>query len=322
MILIKNNSLKYSEMSNKTRDENISKCKNIKENKLNIGDTIDTEKTYTQEIEIAGNDNTCIDENKNNVLHASKIQNMMKKMGYKPGKGLGKNNQGRIEPVETIIQHGRRGLGHYIHKTKRKMLNNGDAIENMKKEEYRQEVEKTNNAHIDENKNNVLHASKIQNMMKKMGYKPGKGLGKNDQGRVEPVETIIQHGRRGFGHYTHKTNCKRKKLNNADTIENIKEEECTQEIESANNINIDENKNNELHTRKIQNMMKKMGYKPGKGLGKNDQGRTEPVEAITQHGRRGFGFITNHALKKKVTIIKKNPIVPSSFSSAPPPSKD
>ncbi|EFN73769.1 hypothetical protein EAG_02554, partial [Camponotus floridanus] len=37
------------------------------------------------------------------------------------------------------------------------------------------------------------------NMMKKMGYKPGKGLGKNDQGRVEPVETVIQRGRKGLG---------------------------------------------------------------------------------------------------------------------------
>ncbi|KMQ92394.1 cap-specific mrna nucleoside-2-o-methyltransferase 1-like protein [Lasius niger] len=310
------NSLKYNEMNNKNHDENICKYKNTKENKPNIGDTINnTEKKYIQEIEIAGN--TCIDENKNNILHASKIQNMMKKMGYKPGKGLGKNDQGRVEPVETVIQHGRRGFGHYIHKAKRKKSNSGDITDNIEEENYTRESETANNAHIDENKNNVLHASKIQNMMKKMGYKPGKGLGKNDQGRVEPVETIIQRGRRGFGHYIHKT--KRKKLNNGDAIENMNEEECTQEIQKANNIHIDEDKNNEVHTLKIQNMMKKMGYKPGKGLGKNDQGRVEPVEAITQQGRRGFGFIAYQASKKKVAILKKVPVAPSSFPPPPPP---
>ena len=34
-----------------------------------------------------------------------------------------------------------------------------------------------------------------------------------------------------------------------------------------------------------------MGYKAGKGLGKFDQGRAEIVEASTQRGRRGLGFV-------------------------------
>lgn len=33
-----------------------------------------------------------------------------------------------------------------------------------------------------------------------------------------------------------------------------------------------------------------MGYKKGKGLGKNEQGRAEIVEASKQKGRRGLGM--------------------------------
>lgn len=39
-----------------------------------------------------------------------------------------------------------------------------------------------------------------------------------------------------------------------------------------------------------QNLMSKMGYKLGKGLGKFEHGRTEPVEASTQKGKRGLGL--------------------------------
>jgi len=37
-------------------------------------------------------------------------------------------------------------------------------------------------------------------------------------------------------------------------------------------------------------MMKKMGYENDKGLGKSNQGRLEPVIAVQQDGRRGFGL--------------------------------
>lgn len=36
--------------------------------------------------------------------------------------------------------------------------------------------------------------------------------------------------------------------------------------------------------------MSNMGYRPGKGLGKFEHGRTAPVEASSQKGRRGLGL--------------------------------
>lgn len=91
--------------------------------------------------------------------------------------------------------------GTYKHRNKSRKLSSCDATDSTKKEKHTHELELANNMLIYESKNNLSHTSKAQNMMKKMGYKPGKGLGKDDQGRVDPIEAITQRGRRGFGHY-------------------------------------------------------------------------------------------------------------------------
>ncbi|BFG02309.1 cap-specific mRNA (nucleoside-2'-O-)-methyltransferase 1 [Drosophila madeirensis] len=44
------------------------------------------------------------------------------------------------------------------------------------------------------------------------------------------------------------------------------------------------------YSEKAMEMMKKMGYENDKGLGKSNQGRLEPVIAVQQDGRRGFGL--------------------------------
>uniref|UniRef100_A0A1A9X0A2 Cap-specific mRNA (nucleoside-2'-O-)-methyltransferase 1 n=1 Tax=Glossina brevipalpis TaxID=37001 RepID=A0A1A9X0A2_9MUSC len=43
--------------------------------------------------------------------YSNKAMQMMKRMGHERGKGLGKQSQGRLEPVDPYQQHGRRGLG-------------------------------------------------------------------------------------------------------------------------------------------------------------------------------------------------------------------
>ncbi|XP_013165128.1 PREDICTED: cap-specific mRNA (nucleoside-2'-O-)-methyltransferase 1-like [Papilio xuthus] len=44
------------------------------------------------------------------------------------------------------------------------------------------------------------------------------------------------------------------------------------------------------YSEKSKRMMSNMGFKPGKGLGKFEHGRVEPIEASTQKGKRGLGF--------------------------------
>lgn len=60
------------------------------------------------------------------------------------------------------------------------------------------------------------------------------------------------------------------------------------------NKNNEPNKNFEdaysvKYSEKSKRMMMNMGFKPGKGLGKFEHGRTQPVEASAQKGRRGLG---------------------------------
>ena len=43
--------------------------------------------------------------------YSSKAMRMMKNMGHTEGEGLGKQNQGRLEPIIAFQQDGRKGLG-------------------------------------------------------------------------------------------------------------------------------------------------------------------------------------------------------------------
>ncbi|XP_011176005.1 cap-specific mRNA (nucleoside-2'-O-)-methyltransferase 1 isoform X2 [Solenopsis invicta] len=88
----------------------------------------------------------------------------------------------------------------YQRESKKRKLNSREAIgvTASPEDNYNEENEAVYNADVDSSENSV--SQKVQHMMKRMGYKPGKGLGKDDQGRAEPIEAAKQHGRRGFGH--------------------------------------------------------------------------------------------------------------------------
>ncbi|XP_076231449.1 cap methyltransferase 1 [Calliopsis andreniformis] len=78
-----------------------------RENKTNE-DTIVRDKIYNAKEE--PDKNEC----KGNLDGKTKVERMMKMMGYEKGHGLGKHKQGRLEPVQAPKQHGRRGLGHHV----------------------------------------------------------------------------------------------------------------------------------------------------------------------------------------------------------------
>lgn len=59
---------------------------------------------------------------------------------------------------------------------------------------------------------------------------------------------------------------------------------------TSNNLKETSNSYNNEYSEISKRIMRGMGHKPGKGLGKFEHGRVEPVEASTQKGRRGLGL--------------------------------
>lgn len=87
---------------------NYDNIQNHKAKKEANGNIIDEEKDYDTRDQLSKQ------EPKSLLGTQNKVQRMMLKMGYKEGHGLGKNKQGRLEPVQAFEQHGRRGLGLHV----------------------------------------------------------------------------------------------------------------------------------------------------------------------------------------------------------------
>ncbi|XP_020290351.1 cap-specific mRNA (nucleoside-2'-O-)-methyltransferase 1 [Pseudomyrmex gracilis] len=87
---------------------------------------------------------------------------------------------------------------------KRSRLSNKEEIthHDVDKEKHAQEIQPAGNVYA-EAQNNLISADLgiALQIMEKMGYQRGKGLGKHGQGLVEPIAAATQRGRRGFGHH-------------------------------------------------------------------------------------------------------------------------
>ncbi|KAI1708716.1 g-patch domain-containing protein [Ditylenchus destructor] len=112
------------------------------------------------------------------------IMQMMKKMGYVHGKGLGVKGQGIVKPIKAVQNPGRAGVGKI----------GGQVPASMRGAQFQ-----SNNMPEWTKKSGKGIA--IMHMMQKMGYVHGKGLGINEQGIVKPIKAIENPGRAGVGVY-------------------------------------------------------------------------------------------------------------------------
>ena len=128
-----------------------------------------------------------------------------------------------------------------------------------------------------------------------MGFQPGKGLGKNLQGRPSIVEGRSQRfymeGQAGKGKQNVQQGGKKKKA-----AQNRRKVECKNSTPEFGSW--------EKHTKGIgAKLLLNMGFQPGKGLGKNLQGRPNIVEGRSQRfnmeGQTGKG-------KQKVGVSEVN----------------
>ncbi|KAI6171393.1 Septin and tuftelin-interacting protein 1 STIP [Aphelenchoides bicaudatus] len=94
---------------------------------------------------------------------SDKIKNMMKNMGWKSGKGLGREGKGIVEPVQAILRPGRGAVGAYGNETKG--LNFGESAGDAQRRGGPGEEEDFEDSVVDEARSNAwkkTHAGKIR----------------------------------------------------------------------------------------------------------------------------------------------------------------
>lgn len=117
-------------------------------------------------------------------------------------------------------------------------------------------------------------------MMAKMGFIEGRGLGKNGQGMVRPIEPVQRPKSLGLG------------------VEFESSEVTTKVVPSTPKVVCSSLKSHhskriggfEKHTKGFgSKMMEKMGFVPGSGLGKDGQGIIDPLMAVRRPKSLGLG---------------------------------
>lgn len=76
------------------------------------------------------------------ITSSNKGFEMLMKMGYKPGQGIGKTESGRTEPIGLEVKLGRQGLGKEAKKKERRVKNNSvsDKLDNKVMKDFRGRV--------------------------------------------------------------------------------------------------------------------------------------------------------------------------------------
>ncbi|CAL7944663.1 unnamed protein product [Xylocopa violacea] len=76
------------------------------------------------------------------ITSSNKGFEMLMKMGYKPGQGIGKTESGRTEPIGLEVKLGRQGLGKEVKKKERKAKDNSlnDKLDNKSVTNFRDRI--------------------------------------------------------------------------------------------------------------------------------------------------------------------------------------
>ncbi|EFN80832.1 G patch domain-containing protein 11 [Harpegnathos saltator] len=75
------------------------------------------------------------------ITSTNKGFEMLMKMGYKPGKGIGKTQSGMVEPISVEVKADRQGLGKMLKKKESYSRKNTDAtLDNMKVTDFRSRI--------------------------------------------------------------------------------------------------------------------------------------------------------------------------------------
>lgn len=127
-------------------------------------------------------------------------------------------------------------------------------------------------------------------MMAKMGYVEGEGLGKDGQGRADPIEVVMRPKSLGLGANAPETSpvepVKARHLKKSPSFSTKGAEKSTKSSKNE----FQQFASFEKHTKGFgSKMMAKMGFIEGTGLGRDSQGIVNPLAATRLPKSRGLG---------------------------------
>ncbi|XP_055607200.1 angiogenic factor with G patch and FHA domains 1 isoform X1 [Uranotaenia lowii] len=147
------------------------------------------------------------------IGHQNKGFKMLAKMGWSEGKGLGKNDGGRTEPVPLVSNVGTGGLGaqalvdptvYSLEPSNKQKMRKAIALKTQQRYAACEDVEETPVAkptekHVATLDKQISSENKGFQMLAKMGWNQGESLGPGEDGLKEPVKIMSNVGTSGLG---------------------------------------------------------------------------------------------------------------------------